>query len=163
MTTTNRKQRSDSVSGAKAAMSKAVRNYPDWPDLMVTRHEDPESSAKAQEIFNELLLIRSPEDWRKADVPVVARLAMVIVEIDKSEVMLRRTGVLIKGGKHGTATIPNPICQHLDRLYGRLKQLSGHIGLDSLPKDSRQLGNNAQAHQMANDAINKALSYSDLI
>ena len=160
---TNRKQRADSVSGAKAAMVSAKNIYPDWPDLMVTRHEDPDSSAKAQSIFNEMLLIRSPEDWRKADIPIVARLAMVIVEIDKSEIMLRRTGVLIKGGKHGTATIPNPISSHLDRLYGRLRQLSGHIGLDSLPKDSRQLGNNAQAHQMANEAITKALSYSDLI
>ena len=160
---TNRKQRADSVSGALKATNTAKLVYPSWPELSVTRHEDPAMADKAQMIYNEMLLIRSPEDWRKADIPILARLAMVVAEIDKTEIMLRRTGVLVKGGKHGTATIPNPLCSYLDRLYSRLNQLSGHIGLNSLPKDSRQLGNNAQAHQMANEAISKALSYSDLI
>ena len=163
MAINNRKQRSDTVTGAKAAMSKVKSTYPDFPELMVTKNEDPAIHDKVLAIFNDLLTIRSPEDWRKPDIPIVARIAMVIVEIDRYETSLRRTGVLIKGGKNNTATIANPISQHLDRLYSRLKQLSGHIGLDSLPKDSRQLGNNAQAHQMANDAITKALSYSDLI
>ena len=151
------------MAGALEIIAKVDKLYPTFPNHLVTPFEDPLMATKALSIFEELMLIRSPEDWRKADIPILARLAMVIVEIDKNEILVRKSGSLVRGGKRGTTLVPNPLLGYLDKLYSRLRQLSGHVGLDSLPKDSRQLGNNAQAHLVAVEAITKASSYSDLI
>jgi hypothetical protein len=140
------------VQTAQAAL---LESYPEFPARFVTPHEDREEHQKAVTLYEGYLEAREPSSWRKADIPTLARLAQTTVEIDRYEIQLRVQGPTIKGGKHGTADVENPIARHLSWLYSKSKQLAGSVGLSSVPDDARNLGRAAKAHKAAADAVSK--------
>jgi hypothetical protein len=155
--TRTRKPRSDSIRAQTAAAKAATQfEYADWPTEIVTPFTDQASRAKADVLYRDFLKTRAPQDWRQADVYTLARLAMAYVEVDLHECAVREEGHMTLGGKHNDVSIPNPRIAVLDKLYGRVKQLSSHVGLSNLPADSRLLGSNAKNHNEIESAIDRA-------
>ncbi len=164
MTQKNRRSRSDSIT-ALVAGTQTVQSADDvrlsWPDI-VPKFDDPEHQAKADEVYLMILEARASQDWRTFDTVMVATLAQKLVDYRNHVITLRKTGLFVKGGKHGNTPIRSPMVNQVAEDLREVQSICRQLGLVSVTSDPRTVENGrlnaAQGASLVSGKINSLLA-----
>ena len=144
---TNRKQRSDSVSGLLSA-SKAARDSSDfeWPDDLISQMQDAAKQAQAQRLCDRFWKSRAPENWRPGDAIMLCELAKCSVTLDEVNCTLEAEGLTIigEGSKGQPVHKRHPLADAQVQLSNRQLALMRALALTGTAQDTRSVANNAR-------------------
>ena len=164
MTQKNRRARSDSIT-ALVAGTQTVQSADDvrlsWPDI-VPKFNDAERQVKADEVYLMILEARASQDWKTFDTVMVGHLARELVQYRDNVMILEKTGLLVKGGKHGNTPIRSPYVDLVANNLNRVQSLCRQLGLVSATADPRTVENGrinaAQGAALVSGKINSLLA-----
>ena len=132
-----RRVKADTVAGQVAAHQKPLEEIC-WPGE-VTQLSLPADRKTANIHFKKILTARATEFWRATDVVAAAQLSNLQVHYDKIAVQLDADGFLTDEGKR------SPAFDVMERLLGKIAQISRNLSLVGMPVDKATLANAKKA------------------
>ena len=109
-----------------------------WSDV-VPPAPDPAVRAIELRVMDATFAARAPNDWTDLDIILVTRFAAQLAALLKDEELLRRSGSLVRSGKHNTAFIRNPLLDSVATRSCQVGQLMRQLGVSVPAVDRRQL------------------------
>jgi hypothetical protein len=147
--------RTDTTAGAVEMMRKAALTQHEWSPV-VTRLQDKALRESANRIFANLQEARPHDLWRAHDLTIACMLANLTAEIDATDIVCRREGQLVNGGKLGTTKVANPRFSVLAQMQQRATTMTRQLSLFGVNIDPRQVNAQALAQREAKAVIHNA-------
>lgn len=137
-----RKQRSDSVTAAAAAMLVEETPVPEGVELR---------SESEYIIWRQFTRARAREMWRDFDLVLLVKAVKLEADIRKHQATLDATGVIIKNKRE--TLIENPLLRVIDTLQRQQLAIIRSMSLNSTGIDPRTMNDSAKAEKEAFDTL----------